>query len=115
MTMELPIIELGTTMSVVKTVVCSIGFGLFAYWWRWNARQKTAGPVYICVMFIMLWLAWENGLEAYARYRYIWYGEDTIRYSLWWSTRVVPSLLPLCGLVWNLAAKAMHTWIEGKK
>lgn len=100
----MPLVEFGTSIALIKAVICFYGFILFAWWWQ---KKGNASSVYICVTFILLGLAIDNFVESYAQYRWLNYREDEVRYTIWWPLRLVPSILPLCGMVWHLTVRAL--------
>lgn len=109
--MDLPLIEIGTSMNVFKAFVCFYGFLLFVWWWY---RKREASKIYACFTFVLLGLGIDNAIEAYVRYRWVWCNEDTFRYTIWWPLRLVPSIIPLCGIVWELTVRAFES-VTGTK
>jgi hypothetical protein len=99
----MPIIDVGFSISTISAAIGFYGFCLFVYcWWL----KKEASIVYIYVTFLLLGLGIEHAVEAYVKYRYMNFGEDTFRFTFWWPLRLVIVTGSMFFLVGELTKRA---------
>jgi hypothetical protein len=114
--MEWPIIDIGFSMNVFKSTVCAYGFWLFSWWGNreWKRKKQKPSEVYSCITLMLLGLAIDNAVEAYARQMWISYGIDEIRKTIWWPLRLVVSTFAIVLMVGSLTMRAKKAILEEK-
>ena len=105
----LPLIEIGTSVAVIKAVVSFYGFVLFCWWWAYKGEAST---IYIYLTILLLGLGIDNGIEAYARYQWLATGVDSFRLTVWWPLRLVVGTIALFALVGHMTVRIITTWIK---
>ena len=55
--MQMPIIDIGTSVSVILSVVSLYGFCLFVWWWK---KNDGASAVYVYLTILLLGIGIDN-------------------------------------------------------